>query len=86
MVASGTYEKFKPWAALPSKSTAVICPTDALAVPEGCLLTDIYCLQQPKTVVHLTWIHRGLEIPGLRVGEEGDPVVKMNEAGPHRQR
>lgn len=26
------------------------------------------------------------EIPGLRVGGRGDPVVKMNEAGPHRQR
>ena len=26
------------------------------------------------------------EIPELRVGEGGYPVVKMNEAGPHRQR
>ena len=26
------------------------------------------------------------EIPGLGAGEGGYPVVKMNEAGPHRQR
>lgn len=61
MVASSTYKKFKPWAALPSKSTAVICPTDALAVPERVSAHRYLLFAAAKDCCHLTWIHRGLE-------------------------